>query len=153
MKKPKQAPKTLRKDVRALVETCPGALSRLAARRITQFLDRELAATGISSAQLALLAQIAAAEDDTLGALAERTGLEQSTLSRNLRTLEQEGLIEIAAVESDLRRRATWLTETGARRLEAALPLWRKAQAKLRREIPPALGARLAAAAAALAQD
>ena len=148
MKKPNQAPKTLRRDASVLVETCPGALSRLAARRITQFLDRELAATGISSAQLALLAQIAAAEDDTLGALAERTGLEQSTLSRNLRTLEHAGLVEIAAIESDLRRRAAWLTETGARRLEGAIPLWRKAQAKLSRGISPALLQRLARATA-----
>ncbi len=106
MKRANQALRTLRRDARTLVETCPGALSRLAARRITQFLDQELAATGISSAQLALMAQIAAAEDDTLGALAERSGLEQSTLSRNLRTLENAGLIEIAAVESDPRRRA-----------------------------------------------
>jgi DNA-binding MarR family transcriptional regulator len=146
MKRSNQAPKTLRRDARALVETCPGVLSRLAARRITQFLDRELAATGLSSAQLALMAQIAAAEDDTLGALAERSGLEQSTLSRNLRTLEKADLIEIAAVESDLRRRAAWLTESGARRLEAAIPVWRKAQAKLAGAISPTLMARLARA-------
>jgi DNA-binding MarR family transcriptional regulator len=148
MKRPKQAPKALRHDARALVEACPGALSRLAARRISRFLDRELAATGLSSAQLALMAQIAAAEDDTLGALAERSGLEQSTLSRNLRTLESAGLVEIATVENDLRRRAAWLTETGARRLEAALPLLRKAQAKLARQIPPSLIQRLARATA-----
>lgn len=153
MGKPNQAPKTLRGDARALVESCPGAQARLAARRITQFLDRELAPTGVSSAQLALLAQIAAAEDDTLGALAERSGLEQSTLSRNLRTLEGAGLVEIAAVENDLRRRAVWLTETGARRLEAALPVWRKAQARLGRLIEPALPRRLAAGTEAMAAD
>ena len=149
MRKSNQAPKTLRGDARALVESCPGALSRLAARRITQFLDRELAATGITSSQLALMALIAAVEDDTLSALARRSGLEQSTLSRNLRTLEVAGLIEIATVESDLRRRAVWLTEAGARRLEAALPLWRKTQAKLAHGIPPALTRRLARAAVA----
>ena len=93
------------------------------------------------------MAQIAAAEDDTLGALARRSGLEQSTLSRNLRTLEGEGLIEIAVVETDLRRRAVWLTEAGARRLEAAIPVWRKAQAKLYRQLAPDLVRRLAAAA------
>jgi DNA-binding MarR family transcriptional regulator len=153
MKRPNQAPKTLRSDARAMVETCPAALSRLAARRITQFLDRELAATGISATQLALMAQIAAADNDTLSALAERSGLDQSTLSRNLRTLESAGLVEITAVESDLRRRAAWLTETGARRLEAAIPLWRKARAKLAREIPLTLSARLASAASALVED
>jgi DNA-binding MarR family transcriptional regulator len=146
--KSKQAPKTLRSDARALVEACPGVLSRLAARRITQFLDQEMAASGLSSAQLALMAQIAAAADDTLGALAERSGLEQSTLSRNLRTLESAGLVEIAAVEGDLRRRAAWLTETGVRRLEAAIPVWRKAQTKLAREISPPLMERLVRATA-----
>ena len=150
MKHPNQAPKTLRRDARVLAESCPGAQVRAAARRITQFLDRALTETGLSAAQLALLAQIAAAEDDTLGALARRSGLEQSTLSRNLRTLEATQLIEIATVESDQRRRAVWLTETGARRLEAAIPVWRKAQAKLQQEISTDRARRLAAETLAL---
>ena len=136
--------KTLRVDARALVETCAGWNSRLAARRITQFFDRELAETGLAVTQLGLMAQIATAADDTLGALARSTGLEQSTLSRNLRTLEGLGLIEIAVVETDLRRRAVWLTEAGARRLEAAVPLWRKAHAKLDKLLTPGLARRLA---------
>jgi DNA-binding MarR family transcriptional regulator len=56
-------------------------------------------------------------------------------LSRNLRGLESDGLVEIAIVENDLRRRAVWLTETGARRLEKAIPVWRAASAKLSRLI------------------
>ena len=149
----KQPQKTLRGDARALVEACAGWNSRLAARRITQFLDGEMEGLGLTAAQLGLMAQIAAISDDTLGALAQRTGLEQSTLSRNLRTLEGEGLIEIAVVESDLRRRAVWLTETGARRLEAAIPVWRKANAKLARRLLPDLARRLADEAEALIRD
>lgn len=143
-------PRTLRADARAAVAGCAGWHSRLAARRITQFLDRALAGSGLGAVQLGLLAQIAAADDDTLGALARRAGLEQSTLSRNLRTLENEGLVEIAAVETDLRRRAAWLTETGARRLEAALPAWRDAQARLAELLSPGLAQRLAAEAETL---
>jgi DNA-binding MarR family transcriptional regulator len=153
MKAPKQPPKTLRTDARTVVETCAGWNARLAARRITQFLEREMAVSGLGVAQLGLMAQIAAAADDTLGALASRTGLDQSTLSRNLRTLEAEGLIEIAAVETDLRRRAVWLTETGARRLEAAIPVWRKAHAKLAQRLSPELARRLADEAEALIED
>ncbi len=140
----KQPQKTLRTDARALVEACAGWNSRLAARRITQFLDREVASCGLTAAQLGLMAQIAAAADDTLGALARRAGLDQSTLSRNLRPLEGEGLIEIAVVETDLRRRAVGLTEAGARRLEAAVPVWRKAQARLAKRLSPDLARRLA---------
>jgi DNA-binding MarR family transcriptional regulator len=150
MNPPRQPRKTLRTDARALVESCAGWNSRLAVRRITQFLDREMAELGLTAAQLGLMAQIAAAADDRLGVLAERTGLDQSTLSRNLRTLEKEGLIEIALVETDLRRRAVWLTETGARRLEAAIPIWRKAHAKLARRLSPDLARRLADQAEAL---
>jgi DNA-binding MarR family transcriptional regulator len=150
MNSPRQPRKTLRDDARALVEACAGWNSRLAARRITQFLDREMAGLGLTAAQLGLMAQIAVLSDDTLGALARRTGLDQSTLSRNLRTLESEGLIEIAVVETDLRRRAVWLTETGARRLEAAIPIWRKAHAKLAKRLAPDLARRLADEAEAL---
>lgn len=145
MGKPRQPPrKTLRDDARALVEACAGWNSRLAARRITQFLDREMADLGLTAAQLGLMAQVAVIADDTLGALAQRTGLEQSTLSRNLRTLENEGLIEIAVVENDQRKRVVWLTEAGARRLEAAIPAWRKAHAALSDYLAPALARRLA---------
>ena len=137
-----------------MIASCAGGYARLAARRITQFLDREMAAggSGLGVAQLGLMAQIAAASDDAIGALAARTGLDQSTLSRNLRTLESEGLVEIAVVETDLRRRAVWLTEAGARRLEAAIPAWRKAHAKLAQRISPALARRLAGETEALSE-
>ncbi len=105
--------------------------ARLAARLITRFLEAGMRGTELSLAQFGLMAHIAAAGDDTIGNLAGRAGLDQSTLSRNLRGLEQAGLIEIAIVEQDLRRRAVWLTEKGALRLEAAIPLWRKARKDL----------------------
>ena len=142
-------PTTLRTDAAALLRACPGVNGRLAARRITRALDRALAATGMSAAQIGLMAQIATAADDTLGGLARRAGLDPSTLSRNLRTLDAAGLVEIATVEADLRRRAVWLTETGVRRLEAALPAWRAAQAALAPAVA-ALARDLAAASEAL---
>ena len=33
--------------------------------------------------------------------------------------------------ETDPRRRAVWLTETGVRRLQAARPAWREAQSQI----------------------
>jgi DNA-binding MarR family transcriptional regulator len=135
MPRPKPAARHLRTDAVAAVEDCAGLGSRVLARRLTQFIEREIAGCGLTLAQLGLMAQIASASDDTIGALAVRTGLDQSTLSRNLRALEAAGLVEIAIVESDLRRRAVWLTETGARRLEKAIPLWHRANEKLSRHI------------------
>jgi hypothetical protein len=112
----RQSRKTLRTDTRALLERCPGCNSRLAARRITRFLDHELEGAGFGTAQLGLMAQI-------------------------------------AVVEADLRRRAVWLTEAGARRLEAALPAWRAALARLAAHLRPGLARRLAKAAEVLAGD
>jgi DNA-binding MarR family transcriptional regulator len=152
MSRRKQAPrKTLVADAREVVRVCAGLNVRLAARRITRFLEARMEETGLSLAQFGLMAQIAAGGDDRIGALAERSGLDQSTLSRNLRVLERAGLVEVTVVEKDLRRRAVWLTEEGAHRLETALPAWRRAHQALAGAIEPRDVRQLAAATAALA--
>jgi DNA-binding MarR family transcriptional regulator len=145
-----QPPKTLRTDALQAIETCAGWNSRLAARRVTQFLEKRMTSSGLTIAQFGLMAQIAAASDDTLGTLAERLGFDQSSLSRNLHALEREGLVEIAVVERDQRKRAVWLTENGARRLEAAMPVWRSAHAALAEVLDPRLARQLASASQAL---
>lgn len=61
--------------------------------------------------------------------------------------------MEIAVVETDLRRRMVWLTETGVRRLEAALPIWRRAQARLAAKFSPDLARRLAEQSESLIAD
>ncbi len=123
--------KTLVREARAAVETCAVGNARLAARRLTQFLTDRMKGSGLGVAQFWLMTQIAAASDDSLGALARSAGLDQSTLSRNLQVLERDGLVEMAAGETDSRRRAVWLTEAGAQRLESALAEWRKAHTEL----------------------
>jgi DNA-binding MarR family transcriptional regulator len=129
--------RTLVADARLAADCCAGLNVRLAARRIARFLDMRLAQTGFSLAQFGLLIHIAGAQDDTIGSLADRSGLDQSTLSRNLRPLEAAGLIEIVTVEADLRRRAVWLTERGASRLENAILIWREAHDALSELINP----------------
>jgi DNA-binding MarR family transcriptional regulator len=142
--------KTLRGDARQALERCGAWNLRLAARRASQFVEQRLAATGLSFARFGLMAEIASASDDRVGALAERMGLDQSTLSRTLRTLAGDGLVEIAMVESDQRKRMVWLTEKGARRLEMALAAWREAQGELERHLSVDLARQLAAETMAL---
>ena len=100
----KQPKKTLRIDAARLIEICPAAkpACRAAHHPVLRARDGE---TGLRWRKLGLMAQIAAASDDTLGALAARTGLEQSTLSRNLRRSRATGSSKSPMVESDLRRR------------------------------------------------
>jgi len=146
--KRRDARKKLVTDAREVIDTCAGVNVRLAARQISRFLEDRMRATDLSLAQFGLMTHIAAATDDTISALAERTGLEQSTLSRNLRALERRGLVEIAIVEQDLRRRLVWLTESGARRLESAMPVWKAAHAELSALVDPILITRLKTASA-----
>jgi len=145
--------KPLVSDAEAAIATSAGLNVRIAARRITQFLESRMANSCLTVAQFGLMTHVAAASVETLGALAMRTGLDQSTLSRNLRGLERDGLVEIAVVNADVRRRSVWLTEAGARRLEAALPIWRRAHASLARLIDPDLVSNLAAATETLLQE
>ena len=142
--------KTLVEDARAVVHACACLNIRTAERRITRFLEERMRAMDLTIAQFGLMTHIAAAGDDTIGVLAERVGLDQSTLSRNLRGLERAGLVEIAVVEKDLRRRAVWLTEQGARWLEAAIPVWRRAHDALTEIVEPRDIRRIAAATLAL---
>jgi DNA-binding MarR family transcriptional regulator len=145
-----QPHRSLRTDAEEATHLCAGWNARLAARRITRFLDAEMAETGLSVAQFGLMAQVAAVSDDTLSALAARTGMEQSTLTRNLQALGREGLVEIAVVEGNQRRRMVWLTEAGAMRLKDAIPVWRRAHTALSAAFAPELAQRLAAATEAL---
>lgn len=142
----------LRNEVRMLAASCAGLTIRQAARRMTQAYENALQDSGLSVAQLGLMAVIATHEDDHMAALAEQAGLDPSTLSRNLRGLERDGLVEIASVEKDLRRRAVWLTEKGLRRLQGALPVWRDAQTRMAELFPAELLQRLAAASEKLAR-
>jgi DNA-binding MarR family transcriptional regulator len=106
--------------------------------------------SGLSLTQFSLMAQIAAARDDTLSELAQRIGLDQSTLSRNLQVLEGAGLLDIAAADTDARRRAAWLTEKGVRSLEAGLADWKRAHGELAKRLDPEAARHLALAAEAL---
>jgi DNA-binding MarR family transcriptional regulator len=118
---------TLRTDATEALASCPGWRARQEARRITAFMDARLASTGLSLAQFGLMSLIAANADDTIGGLAARGSFDPTTLSRNLDAMARKAWVEIVTVEKDRRRRAVWLTETGARLLAAAMPAWRAA--------------------------
>lgn len=58
--------------------------------------------------------------------------MDRTTLTRNLKPLEKQGLIEIVPGK-DRRTRAVFLTPDGYQILADALPLWKKAQHKVTR--------------------
>jgi len=110
---------------------CACATIRRAARAVTQLYDHRLRGHHIEAPQFALLAmleRLGAPNQTTIG---QRFDLVKTTLSRNLKVLKQKRWIE-SAPGSDGRERRLRLTAGGRRRLAAARPAWKKAQADLR---------------------
>lgn len=103
--------------------TCLCIDLRSAANRLTRTYDEALAPAGITVTQFSQLNTIRAQGKPTLGALAEATGLDRSTLGRNVRVLEKQGLVAISPGE-DARTRTLQLTREGEAAFRTALPLW-----------------------------
>lgn len=106
---------------------------RRLSRLLTQAYERQLAPSGLRATQFALLAQLEPldAKGASIVVLARALDLEASTFSRNLKPLIRDGLVALARGTDGRQRRVT-LTAAGRARYEAALPLWRKAQARVR---------------------
>ena len=62
---------------------------------MTQAFDRCLAPTGLRITQFALLNRLARSGPRSIQALAQEMGLDRTTLGRNLRPLERDGLVTI----------------------------------------------------------
>ena len=110
---------------------------RRATRRVTQLYDHALAPSGLKATQFALLAVLGGdnvGEGIAMTRLAEKLGMDRTTLTRNLGVVERDGLVAIRTGD-DPRSRLVVLTKSGRDALELAAPLWAKAQAELVRHI------------------
>lgn len=107
---------------------------RRASRIVTQIYDTALRPVGLVQTQFSLLIGIQLLQPVAITELAAALFTDQTTITRNIRLLEQRGLVSFHRGE-DLRRKLASLTPEGTRLLEQALPLWREAQEKVRRQI------------------
>lgn len=103
---------------------------RRSARTISQFYDRILAPSGLRTTQFSLLTAVRRTGGLPFTRLAEILGMDRTTLTRNLRPLEREGLLKVA-VGSDRRVRLVKLTPAGGRKLKLAEPLWARAHTRI----------------------
>ena len=111
---------------------CTCAKLRMAARAVTQAYDAALAPSGLRATQFTVLVALGHIGRAPLSRLAEALVMDRTTLSRNLRPLERDGLIATGLVDDDRRVREIRLTAKGRKALEKALPLWEKAQKRMR---------------------
>ena len=103
---------------------------RRAALALTSIYDEALAPHGLKVTQFSLLRAVERHGQPNLTSLASATGLDRSTLGRNLRLLEGAGLVRFSPGE-DQRERAVALTPEGAARVHGAARTWRRLQDSL----------------------
>lgn len=113
-----------------MLDRCLFQRTRAAARAVTRLYDHELRSTGFKATQVNVLATIAAKGELSITALSDELGMDRTTLSRNLRPLEQRKLLSVSP-EGAHRVRLVTLTSAGETLLGAAAACWERAQSAL----------------------
>ena len=110
-----------------VAESCMGMRVRKAARVVANHYDKHLKPAGLKGTQFTLLNIIFLNPAANIGQLADTLGLDRTTLNRNLKPLERQGLIRSGSGK-DPRTRTLKLTNEGTKILQNALPYWLEAQ-------------------------
>ncbi len=113
------------------VKNCTNLHLRQAARVVTDFYNSVMVSTGLHANQFSLLVPPYLNPGLTINQLADISGLDRTTLARNLKLLELHGWIMVRSGE-DQRTRQIHLTESGQQILLEALPLWEQAQEQVK---------------------
>ena len=125
-----------------MAEGCFANRLRRAARAISRHYDAALKPLDLKVSQLSVLtAAHLSGGALTIVDVAERLGMDRSTLSRNLDPLERRGLVALGPEERHRARRVA-ITEEGDALLRRAYPLWEEVQAStaaLAGDLPEAL--------------
>jgi len=106
---------------------CASFNFRRTTRAVTRLFDLAFQPAGIRSTQFTILVSVAKTQPTSISALADLLVIDPTTLTRNLRLMEQEGLLAIST-RSTKRQRFVTLTQVGQAKLAQCLPAWREMQ-------------------------
>jgi len=106
---------------------CVCSQVRRLARKLSSLYDALLSPEDLTITQYSLLANIERAVQLSHAVLAEKVGMDRTTLTRNLRPLTRAKWVT-AATGEDRRQHLLQLTPAGRRKLVRSLPLWEEAQ-------------------------
>ena len=106
---------------------CIGARMRRTSRALTAAYNAAFQEAGIRSTQWPILAALRVAGSMTLGDLADAIGADPSTISRNVRPLVRDGLVDLAE-DDDGRKRHARLTPKGVATYNRAYASWKRVQ-------------------------
>ena len=107
---------------------------RRLARKLSSLYDTFLSPEGLTITQYSLLVNLGRAGELSHSVLAEKIGMDRTTLTRNLRPLTRAKWVA-AASGKDRRQHLLQVTAAGKRKLVRSWPLWEEAQRQLLSQI------------------
>jgi DNA-binding MarR family transcriptional regulator len=108
-------------------ENCVCFNLRRVARLMTQHFDAELRRHGIRTTQTPILVALKAMGTSSMAELSDTLGMERTTLVRNLRPLQRDGLVTLTGGGRGGRVELL-ITAKGRKQIEKLMPAWRSAQ-------------------------
>ncbi|MET3900246.1 DNA-binding MarR family transcriptional regulator [Devosia sp. UYZn731] len=109
-------------------QSCRCAAARRQAHKLTRRYDAALRPHDLNIEQFTLLVNLIVGGPTPIALLAERLGLERTTLTRNLAVVSKRGWIDIMRGE-DQRERVVVILLAGQQKADDARPAWKRAQA------------------------
>ena len=109
------------------VENCVCFNLRRAMRVVTQFYDSEMRRHGIRPTQGTILASLNARDSWNMAELSDWLGMERTTLVRNLRPLQRDGLVQAVGGGRGNRVELA-ITAKGRKQVRKLAPAWKSAQ-------------------------
>src|SRR5438874_6201687 len=108
-------------------ENCVCFNLRWVTRAVTQFYDAEMRRHGIRPTQGTILVSLMARDAWKIAELSDWLGMERTTLVRNLRPLQRDGLVRISGGGRG-RLVELAITAKGRKQIEKLAPAWKSAQ-------------------------
>jgi DNA-binding MarR family transcriptional regulator len=109
------------------IENCVCFNLRWVTRVVTQFFDAEMRRHGIRPTQGSILLALNAKESWSMAELSDWLGMDRTTLLRNLRPLQRDGLAQAVGGGRGGRVKLS-ITAKGRKKIKESQPAWRSAQ-------------------------
>lgn len=101
------------------------------ARAVSRVYGEAMRPAGLTRSQFAILESLARGGPVALSEMARRLYMERTTLTRNLKPLEDAGFVRRRPARDDARVKEIALTPAGRRKLREARGYWRAAQTRM----------------------
>jgi DNA-binding MarR family transcriptional regulator len=116
-------------------EYCYNLAMRKATRLINQLYQERFTTLGLKVGQFSIIRAVHHLKETTNSQLQGVLVLDQTTLSRNLKPLVRDGILQLRADANDQRVKKVSLSAEGQALYQQALPLWQAAQAEFKAKL------------------